>query len=306
MSVDTPVRGFLYLTTDPEKPGILRIGKSADPPDASPGQADTTPEGSTAAPAVRCCALFEDVGEAEKWARRRLARQHYKEDCFKVDLKAAVDVIEGLGLQFERVYVEEGLLRRSGGEVSVPDWEITHSVSDSDNDQAAAPDHGHAVQTGSGRRTHFLIVSSVLGIALIALWILVPGRLADAPVEEMPALSGEAGLVWTSCLLGQFLEPGGCVGEALRLDWDAARVYIEERLGSGWRLPTRNELDRVLEARCGDGPCVAQTAAHRLLWTGMSIKDANGILVLERSTGDGMYVHRTMVLPFVAVKGEQE
>jgi hypothetical protein len=62
------------------------------------------------------------------------------------------------------------------------------------------------------------------------------------------------GLMWKKCLEGQDGER--CVGQAVRMEWDRA-VSLAQLVGSdnfagysGWRLPTLDELNSIVEQRC--------------------------------------------------------
>ncbi|OQX13951.1 MAG: hypothetical protein BWK73_10765 [Thiothrix lacustris] len=62
------------------------------------------------------------------------------------------------------------------------------------------------------------------------------------------------GLMWKKCLEGQNGER--CVGQALRMEWDSA-ANLAQLVGSdnfagynGWRLPTLDELNSIVELRC--------------------------------------------------------
>jgi hypothetical protein len=60
-------------------------------------------------------------------------------------------------------------------------------------------------------------------------------------------LDKETGLTWQRCSLGQKWQEGqGCVGTVQELNWrDAAK-----QARSGWRLPTREELETLVSKAC--------------------------------------------------------
>lgn len=65
-------------------------------------------------------------------------------------------------------------------------------------------------------------------------------------------------LTWMRCSAGQQWEAGACVGEPMRIVWDAAGAVADEAnlhsdgaLGD-WRIPTLPELAMIAERQCHD------------------------------------------------------
>jgi hypothetical protein len=57
-------------------------------------------------------------------------------------------------------------------------------------------------------------------------------------------------LTWMRCSYGQtFRRGGGCDGDVRRMDWDAA-MALRVPGDSAWRLPTKDELDTIVESTC--------------------------------------------------------
>jgi len=83
---------------------------------------------------------------------------------------------------------------------------------------------------------------------------------ASTPVQRFndqgngTLIDTNTGLMWKKCLEGQTGER--CVGSALRMEWDRA-ANLAQLVGSdnfagytGWRLPTLDELNSIVEQRC--------------------------------------------------------
>ena len=61
------------------------------------------------------------------------------------------------------------------------------------------------------------------------------------------------GLTVTQCAVGQRMSNYQCRGDSLKLSWDAAMTYaaeVSEKTGEPWRLPTKNEIPKILEKKC--------------------------------------------------------
>ena len=57
-------------------------------------------------------------------------------------------------------------------------------------------------------------------------------------------------LTWMRCSYGQTSRKGGgCDGEVQRVDWDTA-MALRMPGDNGWRLPTKDELDSIVEWNC--------------------------------------------------------
>jgi len=57
-------------------------------------------------------------------------------------------------------------------------------------------------------------------------------------------------LTWMRCSYGQtWRKGGGCDGDVQRMDWDTA-MALRVPGDSAWRLPTKDELDSIVESSC--------------------------------------------------------
>jgi hypothetical protein len=57
-------------------------------------------------------------------------------------------------------------------------------------------------------------------------------------------------LTWMRCSYGQiWRKGGGCDGDVKPVDWDAA-MALRVPGDSAWRLPTKDELDSIVESHC--------------------------------------------------------
>jgi hypothetical protein len=86
-----------------------------------------------------------------------------------------------------------------------------------------------------------------------------PSRPPDTPTRNFEirgatAVDRTTGLEWRRCSLGLTWTDGRCTGEAVHLGLEPARAAIRAE-GGGWRLPTAQELDGILESGCV-GPAI--------------------------------------------------
>ena len=85
---------------------------------------------------------------------------------------------------------------------------------------------------------------------------------ASTPVQRFndqgngTLIDTQTGLMWKKCLEGQVGER--CGGQAVRMEWDSA-ANLTKLVGSdkfagytGWRLPTLDELNSIVEQRCSE------------------------------------------------------
>jgi Protein of unknown function (DUF1566) len=69
-------------------------------------------------------------------------------------------------------------------------------------------------------------------------------------VEEEIVHDLKTKLTWLRCSYGQTWRKGGrCDGDVKRMDWDAA-MALRVPDDSAWRLPTKDELDSIVEPDC--------------------------------------------------------
>ena len=69
-----------------------------------------------------------------------------------------------------------------------------------------------------------------------------------------------SGLTWMRCSLGQNWDGKGCGGTATAYTWEAALQAAAKQTFAGqsdWRLPSRNELETILEESC-HSPAVSE------------------------------------------------
>ena len=60
-------------------------------------------------------------------------------------------------------------------------------------------------------------------------------------------------LTVTQCAVGQRMSNYRCRGDSLKLSWEEAMAYaaeVSEKTGEPWRLPTKNEIPKILEKKC--------------------------------------------------------
>jgi hypothetical protein len=72
-------------------------------------------------------------------------------------------------------------------------------------------------------------------------------------VKGETAVDRATGLIWRRCALGTEWTSGRCVGERRLLPQDSA-VKAGKEAGAGWRLPTVEELYRLVDPACGLPP----------------------------------------------------
>jgi uncharacterized protein DUF1566 len=68
-------------------------------------------------------------------------------------------------------------------------------------------------------------------------------------VEEEIVHDLKTKLTWLRCSYGQTWRKGRCDGDVKRVDWDAA-MALRVPDDSAWRLPTKDELDSIVEPDC--------------------------------------------------------
>ncbi|MBK9186463.1 MAG: DUF1566 domain-containing protein [Moraxellaceae bacterium] len=56
-------------------------------------------------------------------------------------------------------------------------------------------------------------------------------------------------LIWQRCCMGEHWQDGHKSGTAERLSWDEKNAYLERFKDTGWRLPTRVELEELVLSR---------------------------------------------------------
>ncbi len=88
-------------------------------------------------------------------------------------------------------------------------------------------------------------------------------------------------LQWAQCALGQSWSRDFCTGQAQPFEWNAARQAIEQINQSGelagyrdWRLPTREELETIVE-KCREAPSINANVFPNTPWAGFWTSSAN-------------------------------
>ncbi len=76
--------------------------------------------------------------------------------------------------------------------------------------------------------------------------------------DDGTATHKRTGLTWMRCSLGQDWREGACESQASTHSWSGALTAVAELNGNGgaaghadWRLPSKNELESIVERRCG-------------------------------------------------------
>lgn len=69
-------------------------------------------------------------------------------------------------------------------------------------------------------------------------------------INGSEAYDRQTKLTWSRCSVGTtWVNDAGCIGEVQLLGLDAAKQFAQT-LGGGWRVPTIQELDSIVEQRC--------------------------------------------------------
>lgn len=81
-------------------------------------------------------------------------------------------------------------------------------------------------------------------------------KTANTPSSRFTLSEGEAfdrktGLTWSRCSVGTTWKNGKCIGTATLMSLSEAKQYAE-KLGSGWRVPSIEELYGIVEPRCSN------------------------------------------------------
>lgn len=105
----------------------------------------------------------------------------------------------------------------------------------------------------------FLVVTLMLGAQGAAAQKCsetIPGSSHDVsflPHDNGTVTHKVTGLMWMTCSLGQDWDKKSCVGNAAGYSWVQALQMSNSFTYAGftdWRLPNRNELETILEAKC--------------------------------------------------------
>ncbi len=96
-------------------------------------------------------------------------------------------------------------------------------------------------------------------VAQLALTPVAHAACNDTQPDTRYALNGaevydsKTNLTWQRCSLGQTWSENKCTGSVTGMTWDQANKAAQSAK-SGWRLPTRQELQSVLQNTCGLSP----------------------------------------------------
>ena len=106
---------------------------------------------------------------------------------------------------------------------------------------------------------HCLLLTLLLAGPTAAAQVCKSSIVATAPdyaftmQKDGTALHRASGLIWMRCSLGQNWDGKGCSGDAASLTWEAALQDAAKQVFAGqsdWRLPSKNELETILEENC--------------------------------------------------------
>lgn len=75
--------------------------------------------------------------------------------------------------------------------------------------------------------------------------------------QDSQVLDKTGGLIWQRCTVGQSWNGSACIGEPVLYEWQQAVAYATKQ-GQGWRLPTLDELNTLVEKACY-GPAINET-----------------------------------------------
>lgn len=133
--------------------------------------------------------------------------------------------------------------------------------------------------------------------ALSLVLFTLSGCAADSVDDSV--YSTQTNLYWQRCAVGAEWDGVGCVGDALRLDWEAS-VDACAAMGPNYRLPTLEEVGGLLgecsasgPARCA--PCTESSECSTVLsdpqaygwtWTADPTTAGEGVMVVD--LGDGV------------------
>ncbi len=117
-------------------------------------------------------------------------------------------------------------------------------------------------------------------------------------------LDARTGLEWQTCLHGQRLNDAECTGAATEVSWLDAKQLAHEQ---GWRLPTLEDLETVLDGEGGGGffPKPFGLCQNGQIWTaspGPPVNDVSAVLELE--TGKVWGIGRGVSRYFIVVRGQ--
>ena len=129
----------------------------------------------------------------------------------------------------------------------------------------------------------------------------VSNIIADAPDSRYTANANgtvvdiKTGLTWMRCAIGQTWNSTTCTDAAKYDNWDGASETAESTVFAGlndWRIPTREELESLLEKRCR-GPAINLTAfpnaTNDWFWSYSPYSSTSyGGWIVSFENGDGM------------------
>ena len=118
------------------------------------------------------------------------------------------------------------------------------------------------------------------------------------------------GLIWQQCNYGQTWDGSQCIGSAAPLNWDEAFNYIQELNDkhylaySDWRLPTRNELQGLVDySRLNPATTFPNTASGRTWSSSTNAGNIGAPANVGFFYGDVQYFYKTYDLYVRSVRG---
>lgn len=101
MTEDIEKKGFVYIMTNPDMPGLLKVGMTKKVPTERVKDDDLFSTGIPSRFIVQYFALFDDMVKAERLAHRKLSKFRHAKEFFKIDVETAIQAIESTGIPFQ-------------------------------------------------------------------------------------------------------------------------------------------------------------------------------------------------------------
>lgn len=112
-------------------------------------------------------------------------------------------------------------------------------------------------------------------------------------IDGAIAIDTRSGLQWQRCTTGMNWDGKACVGEPKGLSLRDAMASVE-RYGDGWRLPTAQELDEIMEPAC------SSPSLNPAIFPDIRVTDNDGEMSWSywSSTHDGLMKDMVYVFDF--------
>ncbi len=95
-------KGFVYIMTNPDMPGLVKVGMTKRVPTERAKDDDMT--GLPKPHETQYYAFFDDMARAEKEAHKKLQSYHHSKEWFKTDVATAIAAIESIDMHFNKLY----------------------------------------------------------------------------------------------------------------------------------------------------------------------------------------------------------